>query len=292
MTQWGNGSDNQPEEGKPAQPDPWATPPAEPQWGQPEQPASQPDWSQQPPPAQPWGQQPPPQPGYGQPPPPAQPGYGQQPPPPGQPAYGQPYGGGMPPPAYGQPYGMPPAAPGYSDYGQPPGGGFVTVPSLGTVRVAGVGQRFVARLIDGVLYLIIFGILLGIGVGSVSSSSHHTCDVNGVCTTVVSGGGLGAIYGLTAAGYLLGFLYEFFFIALRGQTIGKMVMGVKVVSAETGQVPGYGKAFVRQVIPAFGWFICFIVGVLVYLSVFFDGTKRNQSWYDKAAGDFVISVRG
>ena len=29
----------------------------------------------------------------------------------------------------------------------------------------------------------------------------------------------------------------------------------------------------------------------MYISVFFDNTGRNQTWYDKAAGDFVISLK-
>jgi hypothetical protein len=33
--------------------------------------------------------------------------------------------------------------------------------------------------------------------------------------------------------------------------------------------------------------ICFIG----YFSPFFDNTKRNQGWQDKAANDFVVSTR-
>ncbi|MBV9846052.1 MAG: RDD family protein, partial [Kutzneria sp.] len=122
---------------------------------------------QQPPGQQPAGQQTPPpgfdQPGYGQQQPYGQPGYGQpgygQQQPYGQPAYGQqPYGQpGYGQPAYGQqPYGQPgygqPAAPGY-------GLDYVQLPGVGTVRIASMGQRFLARLLDWLIVGIPTGIV-------------------------------------------------------------------------------------------------------------------------------------
>jgi uncharacterized RDD family membrane protein YckC len=316
MTQWGNGPDDGSAD-KPAS-DPWAAPqqPQSDPWVKPAEP-SQSDPPQSDPWAKPGDQQPasgqPQQPGppYGQ--PPQQPGYGQpqygqpqQPPYGQQPGYGQPqYGQPPQQPGYGQPqygqqpYGQPPygqgypAAPGYSPYG-PSGGaqnGFVQIAGLGTVKVATVGQRFLARLIDAVVYLVIFAILGGLGVASLASSTHRTCDTTGYCYNQTSGAGVGGFFLALGAVVLVGFLYEWLFIAFKGQTLGKMAMGVKVVREDTGQVPGLGKSFIRQIIPAVASGVCSLLGLLVYLSVFFDNSGRSQTWYDKAAGDQVISLK-
>lgn len=314
MTQWGNDPNGESEQGP--KPDPWAAPPQQSDpWGAPQQqqpgtgqPGGQPDYGQpgghpgqgqpsygqpgygqpgggQPGYGQPAGQQP----GYGQPPygQPQQPGYGQQPPGYGQQPYQQPYGQ--------QPYAQPggyPSAPGYSAYGQTPAGpsGYVQLAGLGTVKVAGVGQRFLARLIDSAIYVVVAIIMFAIGLGSIASNTHQVCDFNG-CRDETTSGGVGGFFAAIAVLILFTFLYEWLLIGLKGQTLGKMAMGVKVVRADNGQVPGLGKSFVRQLIPAAASALCSLLGLLMYISVFFDNTGRNQTWYDKAAGDFVISLK-
>ncbi|MGI8664679.1 MAG: RDD family protein [Jatrophihabitans sp.] len=260
MTEWGNDPGNDPGERQPP-PDPWARP-GQPSYGQPQHGQSS------------YGQSPYGQPPYGQPP------YGQ--PPYGQPPYGQ--------PPYGQPGGYPPPA--YSMYGQPGAqNGFVTVAGLGTVKVATVGQRFLARLIDGFLYLVVFAIAGGLGIASIASSTHRTCDTTGYCYDQTSGSAIAWFFVAIGAVLLAGFLYEWLFIAYRGQTLGKMAMGVRVVRDDTGRAPGLGKSFIRQLIPAACSVICSLAALLMYISVFFDNTGRNQTWYDKAAGDQVISLK-
>ena len=292
----------------PAGGDPWGPPSA----SQPSQP-SQPGQPGQPPyGAPPSGQPPYGQPEYGQPPygQPGQPPYGA--PPPGQPPYGQPQYGQ---PEYGQPqYGQPPygqpeygqygqyqgqygqgypAAPGYNPYADASAAqnGWISVPGLGTVQVASVGRRFLARFIDGLILLVIWVVLLGFGLKGVSTTTHTVCDANNICVNQTSTSGLGGFFATALLISALYFLYEWLMIAFRGQTLGKMAMGVKVVRAEDGQIPGIGRAFVRQIILAVSNAVCFLIVLLMYISVFFDGTGRRQTWYDKAARDFVIQTR-
>ncbi|MDQ2723532.1 MAG: RDD family protein, partial [Actinomycetota bacterium] len=93
------------------------------------------------------------------------------------------------------------------------------------------------------------------------------------------------LYGVLTAGY------EVTMIALRGATIGKQVMGVQVVQVANGQIPGWGPAIKRWVLPWAASFVCFIGALLVYLSPFFDNTKRFQGWHDKVAETLVISTK-
>ncbi|SDI78328.1 Uncharacterized membrane protein YckC, RDD family [Frankineae bacterium MT45] len=257
----------------PAAPTPPPAPPAQPQnpYGQPpQQPYGQPQAPQNPygqPPQQPYGQ---PQNPYGQ--PPQQP-YGQQP-------YGQ-------APVYGAP------SPGYSGYAPvaQAGAAMVDLPNVGPVKVATIGQRFLARLVDGVIYAVVFIILLALGVGSITSTTHRVCDTDGYCYNTTSASGFGGFLLAMAIFFLFAFLYEWLFIGLKGQTLGKMALGVKVLRQDNGDVPGLGKGFLRQFILGVSSAICWLLGILMYVSVFFDNTGRNQTWYDKAATTQVISLK-
>ena len=259
------------------------SPPAQPPYGQPPQPlygeAPQPPHGQ--PSQPPYGQAP--QQGYGQMPPPAQ-GYGQQP-------YGQPPYGQVPQQGYGQsPYG-PPA---YTGQGfgaaQPPG-----VPA--GVTIAGMGSRLGARVLDGILILIVYLILSAVFVSSLTRSDlTYSTDANG--NLVSSGGPSSGFVVLFFVAILLvvviTFAYEVVMIALKGATLGKMALGVKVVREADGQVPGWGPAALRWIIPIAPSIIPFVgsLGTLVvFLSPFFDNSGRQQGWHDKIAKTLVISTR-
>lgn len=275
MSNYGN-DDQQPPN------NPYGTPPG----GQQGQPPQQPGQQGGPPPG---GQQPGGQPQYGAPPQPGQ--YG-APQPGGQPQYGAPPPGGQP--QYGAPqpgpYGGAPAPGGYQ--GAPgiaqANTGLVNIPGLGTAKVATIGQRFLARLIDSLIYLVVFGILGALGVTSVLSSSEYNPETG---MDEPSGAGIGGFFLMMGILVIFGLLYELTMIALKGQTLGKMAMGVKVVLEHNGQVPGWGPAFIRAVIPWGANFICGLLALLCYLSVFFDNSGRQQTWYDKAANDLVISTK-
>ncbi|UQX88332.1 RDD family protein [Jatrophihabitans telluris] len=257
---------NQPPQNQPPQSDPWGAPP------------QQPDYGQQPQP----GYAPPPQPGYGQPqygqPQYGQPQYGQpQQPQYGQPQYGQPQYGQ---PAYGQPqygqpqYGQPgayPAAPGYNPaaYGQP---GLVAFANGAQAKLATGMQRFLARLIDSVVYLLLYVIFLAIGIAG-------------------SGSGLGHLYGVVFFAVLVYYLYESVTVGMSGQTLGMKALSLKVVRDQDGGAIGMGKAFLRALLPTLGLFICGLLAILIWVSPFFDGSKRLQGWHDKIAGDFVIALK-
>jgi len=253
-----------------------------------------------PPPGQgqnnPYGQQPPAggQPGYGYPQQGQNP-YGQQPPG-GQPGYGYPQQGQSP---YGQ------QQPGYGYPQQPPGtvqanNGFININYLGTVQLATMGQRFLARLLDGLIIGVIMtiamfaGVLSAFGVaGSVDDCSSYTYGTPEYQSCLddasnASAGFMGvffAIFGLLA---LLMLLYEWLMISFKGATLGKMAMGLRVVREANGQVPGAGGGFIRYIIPQLGGILCGIGTLIVYLSPFFDNTGKLVGWHDRAAGTVVI----
>ncbi|MFC6884183.1 MULTISPECIES: RDD family protein [Actinomadura] len=219
----------------------------------------QPGYGQQPP-AQPGYGQPPAQPGYGQ--PPAQPGYGQQPPP--QPGYGQ-------PPA--QPgYGQPPAQPGYGQAPPPAQPGYQEVHHHhygSTGQLAEWGSRAGGYIID---YLIIIApVLVLYFLGALLSSSGGGAALIGVLLMLV-----GMIVSFAGA------LWICYQEGTTGQSIGKRQMGIRLVSAQTGQPIGFGMAFVRKIAHIADSFLCYIG----FLWPLWD--ERKQTFADKICNTLVV----
>jgi uncharacterized RDD family membrane protein YckC len=251
-----------------SQDDPYAAPPDEPTTpgerdnpyagrpGPPTEPVPPP-----PSPGQPYGHQ-----AYGQAPPPApQPGYGQRPPPPPQ--------------------------------EQPPAAAYYQWPTQSPVLPVGVyagsmGARLVARIID----FCVVGLPVALLFVFVTLGALAGADVDPVTGDLVLSDqdATQLVIGLvlaTIATVVLSILYEVWMTAVKGATLGKMVMGLKVVDMDTGDVIGWGRSFVRWVIPTIGNMVCFVGGLVVYLSAFFDSAKANRGWHDLAARDVVIDVR-
>lgn len=90
------------------------------------------------------------------------------------------------------------------------------------------------------------------------------------------------IIGLVGITFVTGFAYGVLFIGLRGQTPGKIALGIKVVNAQ-GDVPGIGRAALREVV---GKIISAIVILLGFFWVGWDRQKRG--WHDHIAATFVV----
>jgi uncharacterized RDD family membrane protein YckC len=85
---------------------------------------------------------------------------------------------------------------------------------------------------------------------------------------------------------VLPFVYFTFFHGdARGQTPGKRLVGMRVVSDATGNRIGYGRAFGRYVMTVvFGLLV--VPWVLDYLWPLWDG--KNQALHDKIVGSVVV----
>jgi uncharacterized RDD family membrane protein YckC len=84
---------------------------------------------------------------------------------------------------------------------------------------------------------------------------------------------------------LLPFLYHWLFIGLKGQTLGKMAVGIKVVNAQ-GSIPGLGDAALREVL---GKIVSSIAIYLGFLWIIWD--RQKQGWHDKIASTHVVRVK-
>lgn len=120
---------------------------------------------------------------------------------------------------------------------------------------AGFGRRLAAQLLDA-LMLSAVGALLGL----------LAPDSVGVQVLVAVGS----------------VLYYVLFIGMRGQTPGKMALGVRVVGPDGG-VPGVGRAFLREVL---GKFVSSLILCVGYLWMLWDA--KRQCVHDKIAGTLVL----
>ncbi len=91
-------------------------------------------------------------------------------------------------------------------------------------------------------------------------------------------GGLGA--GLVQL--LVGVAYISYLDGVRGQTLGKMAVGIRVIDQETGQPVGLGRGFVRYI----GKIISALVVFVGYFWMLWDSDK--QTWHDKMVRSLVV----
>ena len=192
---------------------------------------------------------------------------GNQPPPPG--------GSQPPPPGGDQPPGPPPGAPG--QWG-PPQAPLAGVP--GGHVLADPWPRIGARVIDG---LILFVVNLVLIAPFVSTDS--------------AGVGFSASF---SAGYLIlvvliGAAYEIGFVGLKGATPGKLLLGMTIVTQETGETPpGWEKAGLRYLptlvgqIPLIGGIFSLVIVIASLVWLFSDTHRRSA--YDRIATTYVVKA--
>lgn len=221
-------------------------------------------------PAYPQQSQPQDQPGYGQQPPYPYPqqGYPQQ----GYPQQGYPQQGY---PSYPQP-GYPQQGGPYNPYA--PYGG--AVPGAGGAQLATWLPRVGATLLD-FLILLPFEIVAVIVIAATSKAG--TYDPNTGITTPAKSSGAGL--GVAAVMYLGAFafgLWQLYRQGTTGQTIGKRVVGIRVIRESDGQYTGFGMAFVRGLAHILDGLPCYIG----FLWPLWD--DKRQTFADKVCSTVVL----
>lgn len=189
-------------------------------------------------------------------------------------------------------YGAPPPAPGYGPGGyggQPPYGGpppaYYAAHREG--ELAGFGVRLGGYLLDSLLYgllmvpfIVAFALLLAYGLRDCVTdqvTNEIYCDGREDVGSILLGA-LVLLIGLVvvAVVYLRA-------LARSGQTWGCRIVKIRVIAADTGAAPGWGKAIGRSL---FAGFISSNIFYLGYLWMLWD--DKNQTWHDKVANTVVV----
>lgn len=188
--------------------------------------------------------------------------------PPQYPSY--PTGGEQAPPGYGPPppaYGNQPPAYGASQQGP-------------AIPYASWGARLGAYLLDGLIVTAVAMVPIVIG-AIIAFSGSEVDPVTDELTSVNSTGVTIMVFG-----YLVAFVFTVWNQVFRqgrtGQSLGKKIVSIQVVRADSGQFLGAGLAFLRAIMMALLGGICFIN----YLWPLWD--EKKQAWHDKVVGSVVI----
>ena len=125
-------------------------------------------------------------------------------------------------------------------------------------ELAGIGERFIALIIDTIIVSIVGGI---IGAGSGNP---------------FTGGG--------AISFLIGVGYQWYFLTQQyGQTPGKMAMNLRVIKTDGTPITD-ADAVMRYI----GYMVNSPIIMLGWIWAFVD--SNNQGWHDKLANTYVIKV--
>lgn len=145
----------------------------------------------------------------------------------------------------------------------------------GSDELAAIAQRIAARFIDWFLLNVVWLLLAG------ATSERLEDD------------GLSVPRWAVVTWILLVIVYEAGFVAWRGQTPGKQIVGIKLVAATTGATPSMGASLVRvapvgAAIAVLSQFFP-VVMVFVYFSAGF--MKDSRGLLDLLAGTAVVKTR-
>ncbi len=154
-----------------------------------------------------------------------------------------------------------------------------TAPTISVDDLAAPWRRIVALLVDGLIMGFPIGFIIGIWLATTQPES--TEDVS-----------------IPAAFLLLNLaavVYQVVGVALWGQTLGKKMLGIRVVSAQDLSQPGWWRAirrwglyFVIGLIPIVGGIVaCMILPLVGLVMLFVD--QRRQAPHDKVADTIVVN---
>lgn len=130
------------------------------------------------------------------------------------------------------------------------------------------GRRILATIVDGILLGLLFTVMSML----FGSSSAQGGEVNA------------SLSGLPFLMYLvLVFGYYTLMEGYLGQTVGKMLFGIKVVREDTGEVPGIRAAMLRTVLRIVDGLFAYLVAFIAVLA-----TAKNQRLGDMVAHTLVI----
>ncbi len=149
--------------------------------------------------------------------------------------------------------------------------GYVAPPLVGTHEDVHVtGRRILAIIVDSLLVGIPSSLISTLLFGTSSLYGGSTADASQVGFLTAISFGIFLAYYTLLEGYL-------------GQTVGKMLLGIKVIREDTGEVPGIGAAAIRTVLRLVDGLFGYLVGFIAVLA-----SAKRQRLGDMAAHTLVV----
>ncbi len=154
------------------------------------------------------------------------------------------------------------------------------------VTYAGFGARFVALLLDGVVFLAVFSLLNLVFPVSLPAFTSSCPSMSYMMEAV--GDFLVPLFLRSFLGLVIVAGYSIVLVGKYGATVGKMALGLQVVR-EDGTPVSYGTAVVREFLVK-----CLLYGIIFYIAwlgyLWAAWSRRKQAWHDKIAGTVVVKI--
>jgi uncharacterized RDD family membrane protein YckC len=145
-------------------------------------------------------------------------------------------------------------------------------------------KRLVALLVDGAIvglaYVIISAVIAAV-VNSQANTTNQPSSGGAVFGAIVV---LWVVFSIPAAVY-----YAAMNGSRRGQTLGKMALGIAVRDARTGAPIGFWRGLGRFLITIVFEIALIVPFIVDSLAPLWD--RRRQSWHDKVAHSVVVDLR-
>ena len=164
--------------------------------------------------------------------------------------------------------------------------------AAGVPRPGELLDRFLAKLIDGVILGVVYGIIAGIVGGAIITGYRSGAEVYFYYL----------IIGVLSSVLYLG--YFSYMESSRGQTLGKMVLKLQVFGPDGASHPTMEQAVRRNIwvatgiisiVPFVGWWLGGVASlasvILILVGINGDPVKR-QHWFDKFAGGTQVMKIG
>lgn len=157
-------------------------------------------------------------------------------------------------------------------------------PATGVNSLAPLGSRAVARLIDSTLVSVpAFAAFAVATIATVGLEGDPEAMANDTGLTLW----------LTGTWFVVSVLYETVSVALWGQTLGKLALGVRVARQANGRCPLWWEAGIRIALPALVFAVphpaAAVAVMVLYAVAVFDPMRRGVP--DRAAGTVVVRSR-
>ncbi|MDX6382383.1 MAG: hypothetical protein QOI57_3407 [Rubrobacteraceae bacterium] len=130
------------------------------------------------------------------------------------------------------------------------------------------GRRVLAIIIDGILLGLVFGLMSFLFGTASTGEGGANASLNGVAALVY---------------FLIAFAYFTILEGYLGQTVGKMLLGIKVVREDNGEVPGIGAAAIRTLLRIIDGLFFYLVGFIAVMA-----SAKRQRLGDMAAHTLVV----
>jgi uncharacterized RDD family membrane protein YckC len=142
------------------------------------------------------------------------------------------------------------------------------MPASTAIDVHVTGRRVLATIVDVIVLGVLFAVM-SVLFGESSAQGTSMSFSTGTLPTL-------GFFVLAMAYYILmeGYL---------GQTLGKMLLGIKVIREDTGEVPGLGPAAIRSVMRIVDGLFSYLVAFIAVLA-----SAKNQRLGDMVAHTLVV----